>query len=114
MSYPASEIRALLARGSVEGEDFYRLKVTGNGETKWVNVSPEQLATIAAILDEDDLALVTNALTCYSGQLRVSEQEAREYEQNAVTPDQITTFQRLAKTHARTDRRVHQLLERIG
>jgi hypothetical protein len=50
MTYAASQLQALLENGPYEGENFYRLKVTGNGATTWVNISPEQLAAIVAIL----------------------------------------------------------------
>lgn len=51
LSYAALELREQLERGSYEGEDFFRLKVTGNGETKWVNVTAEQLAKIAEVVN---------------------------------------------------------------
>lgn len=46
----ATRLRELLEAGPFPGEDFYRLKVTGNGETHWMNVSPDQLAAIARVL----------------------------------------------------------------
>ena len=49
-SYAAREIRRILDLGPYPGEDFYRLKVSGNGATPHVNVTPEQLEAIAAIL----------------------------------------------------------------
>lgn len=51
-SYAASQVRELLARGPAEDEDFYRLKVTGAGETNWVNVTPDQLRAIERALDQ--------------------------------------------------------------
>jgi len=30
-------------------EGFYRVKITGSGETKWFNISPVELAQIRAI-----------------------------------------------------------------
>lgn len=53
MSYASELIRELLARGPSPGEDFFRMKATGQGETKWFNVSPERLEAIAAILDDE-------------------------------------------------------------
>jgi hypothetical protein len=51
--YAATEIRGLLERGPYPGEDFFRLKVTGNGETRWLNVSAEQLGAFAAQIERD-------------------------------------------------------------
>lgn len=51
MTYASELLRELLERGPHEGEDFYRVKATGAGETKWFNVAPEQLEAIAGILD---------------------------------------------------------------
>lgn len=50
MTYAESEIRRLLERGTQPDEDFYRMKLTGNGETKWVNVTPEQAEKIAEVV----------------------------------------------------------------
>jgi hypothetical protein len=52
-NYAAQAIRDQIERGPYPGEDFFRLKVTGNRETHWVNVTPKQLEAIAAILDND-------------------------------------------------------------
>lgn len=51
MSYASEMIRELLGRGPQPDEDFFRMKATGQGETKWFNVSPEKLEAIAAILE---------------------------------------------------------------
>ncbi len=51
MEYAASEIQRQFERGPYPGEDFFRLKVTGKGESRWVDVAPEQLADIVALLD---------------------------------------------------------------
>lgn len=51
-TYAASEIYRQLERGPFDGEDFFRLKVSGLTTTKWVNVTREQLEKIAAILDD--------------------------------------------------------------
>lgn len=51
-TYASTEIREQLARGPQPDEDFYRLNVSGNGRTNWVNVTPEQLERIAAVLEE--------------------------------------------------------------
>lgn len=53
MTYEAQEIRRLLERGTHEGEDFFRLKATGDGETRWMNVTPAQLDAVAAALDTE-------------------------------------------------------------
>jgi hypothetical protein len=49
-----ADLEHLLNRGPQPGEDFYRMKVTGNGETRWFNVSGEKMEAIAAILAEED------------------------------------------------------------
>ena len=49
--YATSQIRSLMERGPSPGEDFYRLKVTGMGETNWVNVTHDELLIIAHILN---------------------------------------------------------------
>lgn len=49
--YAAQLVREQLDAGPHEGEDFFRAKFTGAGETKWFNVTPGQLAEIAAILE---------------------------------------------------------------
>lgn len=51
MTYAAEEVWRQIARGPHPDEDFYRLHVSGNGETKTLNVSREKLVQIAAILD---------------------------------------------------------------
>lgn len=53
MSYVSTAIRNLLAQGTQPDEDFYRLRVWGNGSTQHLNVSPESLEKIAEILDEE-------------------------------------------------------------
>lgn len=35
-------------------EGFYRVKITGTGETNWFNISPAELAQIRAILAARD------------------------------------------------------------
>ena len=50
MPYAASEVVRQLDRGPYPGEDFYRLRVSGNGETKAVNITPAQLVAIAHVL----------------------------------------------------------------
>jgi hypothetical protein len=52
MSYAAAELYKMLAAGTQPDEDFYRMRVWGNGSTKHFNVSPESLRKIAEILDE--------------------------------------------------------------
>lgn len=53
MNYAANEMVRQLERGPLPGEDFFRVKVTGNGETRWVNITPAQLRSFAMILDQD-------------------------------------------------------------
>lgn len=46
-------------------EGFYRVKITGNGETNWFNVSPAELAEVRAIFaaeDEDDTICLCDAV----------------------------------------------------
>jgi hypothetical protein len=50
-SYATDQLRRVLGAGPYPGEDFFRLKVTGNGASNWVNVTPEQLAGLVELLD---------------------------------------------------------------
>lgn len=66
--YAASMLVDMLEDGPYKGEDFYRVKVTGNGETKWFNVSPAQITAFAEIMNADDaptpdITLITSALS---------------------------------------------------
>lgn len=56
MSYAAQQIRELLLEGPPEEEDFYRMKLTGNGvgETKWVNISAHAAESLAAALEAEE------------------------------------------------------------
>ena len=51
--YAAREIEKLTERGPSAGEDFYRLKMTGTGETRWVNVTPAQADAIRDVLEPE-------------------------------------------------------------
>ena len=51
-NYLASALRSQRERGTQHDEDWYRLKVTGMGETVWINVSPETLDAIIAAVAE--------------------------------------------------------------
>lgn len=53
-AYAAQQVRRVLAAGPNEGEDFFRLKVSGDLASHHVNVTPEQLSAIADILDTED------------------------------------------------------------
>jgi hypothetical protein len=63
-NYAATELREQLERGPSPDEDFFRLNVTGNGRTNWVNITPEQLAGIVALLEGTATAYV---ITTYRG-----------------------------------------------
>lgn len=52
--YRMIEMRNQLKRGPYPGEDFFRLQVTGKGETRVINISGDQLQKIALILGEDE------------------------------------------------------------
>lgn len=52
--YPTKELRRLMDDGPSPGEDFYRVKVTGSGETHWFNVTPDELDAITRILERRD------------------------------------------------------------
>jgi hypothetical protein len=47
-TYATSMIDELGSPPASEG--FYRVKITGNGETNWLNISPAELAAFRAIL----------------------------------------------------------------
>jgi hypothetical protein len=51
LTYAASEMQRQLDRGPYAGEDFFRIKASGNGETHHVNVTPAQLAEIVEVLN---------------------------------------------------------------
>jgi hypothetical protein len=53
-SYLTSALREQLQRGPQPDEGFFRFKVTGEGETQWLNVSPAQLASIINTLNNDN------------------------------------------------------------
>lgn len=46
-------LEQMLMAGPAPGEDFHRMKVTGNGETNWINIKPSQLVSIVALIEED-------------------------------------------------------------
>jgi hypothetical protein len=48
--YQRDQIQDVLKHGS-GSDDFYRMKVMGRFESKWFNVSPEQLAAIRDVLE---------------------------------------------------------------
>jgi hypothetical protein len=50
-TYLTDRLRDQLERGTQPDEGFFRIKVTGNGETHWMNISPEQLAAIIKALE---------------------------------------------------------------
>lgn len=50
IGYAASELERQLERGPYQGEDFFRLKVTGDGESRWVNITAEELEVIVRAL----------------------------------------------------------------
>lgn len=49
--YAVDMLRHLREQGPAPGEDFFRMKATGNGETMWFNVTPTELDAITAVLD---------------------------------------------------------------
>jgi hypothetical protein len=50
-TYAADQVFALIKRGPAEGEDFYRLHMSGNGPTKHVNVTDNEALAIATVLN---------------------------------------------------------------
>lgn len=50
MTYASDQLQILLNNGPNPGERFYRLKVTGNGETNWVNITTAQLIDLINLL----------------------------------------------------------------
>lgn len=51
--YARTELREQLKRGPQPDEDFFRLQVSGDGQTKTLNVSPDELARIIEAIDFD-------------------------------------------------------------
>lgn len=52
MTYASEQVRATLNRGPRVDEDFFRVKVIGDGETNWFNVSPEVLERFVRMLED--------------------------------------------------------------
>ena len=52
--YHQMEMERMLSHGPAIGEDFFRMQVTGAGSSRWINITPEELGKIAAILGERD------------------------------------------------------------
>lgn len=73
-NYPATELDALLKRGPQPDEDFFRVKATGNGETRWFNVSIAELVTIADFLNDSRRPHPTRAQLI---EMEISELESR-------------------------------------
>lgn len=68
--YAADQLRQILIAGPSEGEDFFRLQVSGNGSSNHVNITPDQLKLIArildaSILDEKEKELLTQMISDY-------------------------------------------------
>lgn len=49
-NYLVRELTRLRDAGTHPDEDFFRMKFTGNGETKWLNVTPAQYDAILTAL----------------------------------------------------------------
>lgn len=46
-----------------DDDNFYRMKVTGKaGDTKWFNISPDELEKIIAVLEPEDYAAATEGI----------------------------------------------------
>lgn len=62
--YTRTMLREQLKRGPHPEEDFFRLKVTGDGETKWLNISPDDLRRIVDVIEfnAEHVATVRRAL----------------------------------------------------
>lgn len=50
-TYASRMLREIRDAGTQPDEDFFRMKVTGNGETKWFNVTPAQLDALIPIFE---------------------------------------------------------------
>lgn len=53
-TYAHDEMQRILAAGPYQGENHFRMQVTGAGSTPWVNVTPAQLKAICDILAPAD------------------------------------------------------------
>lgn len=49
--YAASELSRLREAGPYPGDDFFRLRVWGNGSTKHVNITDAELAAIINVVE---------------------------------------------------------------
>jgi hypothetical protein len=50
-TYASRMLRELRDAGTQPDEDFFRMKVTGNGETKWFNVTPAQMDALIRVFE---------------------------------------------------------------
>ena len=48
--YAAAQLYGVLEAGPAEGEDFFRLQVSGKSTSKWINVPASVVEEVAAIL----------------------------------------------------------------
>jgi hypothetical protein len=53
-TYITQALTRILAVGPYPGEEYFRIKVTGNGETHWMNICPSELQAIIRALDTED------------------------------------------------------------
>lgn len=83
-----SNIRRLLDAGPSEGEDFFRLKLTGHGETQWMNVTPERMEAIAAVFAPDPLDALDERVRELEERLEALENPGMENDQ-ARAVDQL-------------------------
>lgn len=53
-NYRLNEITRVLSAGPIEGEDWYRLVISGAESTKHLNVSPDEVTDLALTLNMND------------------------------------------------------------
>lgn len=50
-TYESRELRRLRDAGTQTDEDFFRMKLTGNGETRWLNITPAQMDALIRVFE---------------------------------------------------------------
>ena len=50
-TYQSRELRRLRDAGTQPDEDFFRMKLTGNGETRWINITPAQMDALIRVFE---------------------------------------------------------------
>jgi hypothetical protein len=50
-TYQSRELRRVRDAGTQSDEGFFRMKLTGNGETRWINITPAQMDALIRVFE---------------------------------------------------------------